>query len=343
MKPLMKQTLMWSWLPLFVWGLPGLASAAPDYVTAWPRQVAVDRPDPVLGDKPFGEHWVYSETFARRFKGFPIKEADSELKGGIQAMVLRIFKMNFWQELNPDYPEQYACEIDVYFDNRLSLPPTESRAPYKARAPYPKGISASYQRLQANDEGDQGAIREPQSMRAHMKKQPVIFPHPFDGRFSQFGVRKYYPSLVPGLSVITLLSGFNCEVTAPLPSGGGHWLSLLGERPWDKREGGPPKAIHGLYQRDISPAFEPGPDPTSQGYFRVPEAFSKAALPKAALVKVLNWCIHQERYQSDWKVSGRTITVREILQRCEEAKQHGQILPDPRYYPNKDGLQDTGY
>lgn len=107
------------WLGLIAISLCGQAWAAPDYVTAWPKQVQVEKPDPVLGDKPFWEHWVYSESFARRFKGFPADKADPELKGGgLEAMALRIFKKNFWQELNPNYPEQYACEIDVYFVQR---------------------------------------------------------------------------------------------------------------------------------------------------------------------------------------------------------------------------------
>jgi len=85
----MKQTRMWFWLPCSSGGLPGLTSAAPDYVTAWPRQVAVDKPDPVLGNKPFGEHWAYGETFARRFRDFPLEKVDPELKGG--------HKENIWR------------------------------------------------------------------------------------------------------------------------------------------------------------------------------------------------------------------------------------------------------
>lgn len=345
MRLAVKQTMMRFWLLLFTCCLSGLAIAAPDYVTAWPKQVQVEKPDPVLGNKPFWEHWVYSEAFAKRFKGFPIEKADPEMTGGIKAIVLRIFMRNVWQELNPDYPEQYDCEIDVYFDNKLSLPPTKSKVPYKPRPGYPNGISASYQRLAPYEEDDQAAIRDSQPVRAYMKKQPVIFAEPFDGRFAQFGVWEYRQSLAPGLSVISLLSGLGpygvgCSVTAPLQEGGVHWLSLLGERPWDKREGAPPKAIHGTYDPRKSFSFDSGPDPESKGFFRVPEAFNKAALPKAALIKVLNWCIHNE------KVGNRPIpedASRSIANRCAEARMNGRILPDPLYHPGKETLQEYGY
>ncbi|MFZ5614627.1 MAG: hypothetical protein ACOY4L_07335 [Pseudomonadota bacterium] len=82
----------------------------------------IEQPDPVLGDKPYWEHWVYGESFARRFVGttdgqrFSVEKADPELKGRLHALVLRIYKKNLWDFLNSDYPEQYACEIDVYFE-----------------------------------------------------------------------------------------------------------------------------------------------------------------------------------------------------------------------------------
>lgn len=345
MRPLTKQTLMWFWLPLFVWGLPGLASAAPDYVTAWPRQVAVDKPDPVLGDKPFWEYWVYSEAFAKRFKGFPIEKADPELKGGIKAMALRIFMKNFWQELNPDYPEQYACEIDVYFDSTISLPLSESGNPKKVFPAYPRGITAGYRRLEPYGEDGKASIRTSQPVRFSLRTQPLIFAdQPLDGRYSSFGVREYRPSLIPGMSLITLLSGFECAITAPLQKGGGHWLSLLGERPWDRTEGGPPKAVHGQYDRNISLAFEPGQYPESHGYLRVPTAFNKVALPKATLVKVLNWCIHKKNAHAH--PAGKPMPEESwlpIAHRCEVAEQQGEILPDPLYHFGKDGLQETGY
>lgn len=332
------------WLGLFAISLCGQASAAPAYVTGWPKQVQVEKPDPVLGDKLFWEHWVYSESFAKRFKGFPAAKTDPELKGsGLEAMALRIFKKNFWQELNPNYPEQYACEIDVYFDSTISLPFSESRKPRKVFPAYPHGITASYLQLEPYAEEDKVAIRASQPVRFSLKAQPLIFAAPLDGRFAQFGVREYRPSLITGMSVITLLSGFECAVTAPLQKGGEHWLSLLGERPWDKTQGGPPKAVYGQYDRSINLGFNPNANSESKSHLRVPGAFNNAALPKATLIKAMNWCIRHRHSQSDWRVNGQTISWQQMMQRCEEAERHGRILPDPRYYPGKEGLQDAGY
>lgn len=333
------------WLGLFAISLCGQAWAAPAYVTAWPKQVQVEKPDPVLGDKLFLEYWVYSESFAKRFKGFPAAKTDAELKGGgLEAMALRIFKKNFWQELNPNYPEQYACEIDVYFDSTISLPFSESRKPRKVFPAYPGGITARYLRLEPYAEEDKVAIRASQPVRFSLKAQPLIFAAPLDGRFAQFGVREYHPSLITGMSVITLLSGFECAVTAPLQKGGEHWLSLLGERPWDKTEGGPPKAIRGQYDRNISLTFAPGQYPESRGYLRVPATFNKVALPKATLVKVLNWCIHKKNAHAH--PAGKPMREenwKPIADRCEVAEQHGEILPDPLYHFGKEGLQETSY
>ncbi len=332
-------------LPLLVSFLTMQAWAAPDYVTAWPKQVLVEKPDPVLGDKSFWEHWVYSEDFAKRFKGFPVEKADPELQDGIKAMALRIFKRNFWQELNPRYPEQYACEIDVYFDSSIALPLSESGRPRRIFPAYPAGISASFKRLDPVAEKDAKAIQASQPAPSNMKTQPLIFAAPFDGRYSQFGVREYRPSLIPGMSVITLLSGLECKITAPLQNAGAHWLSLLGERHWDKTEGGQPKALYGSYTPpSTSYVFDPDSSPKSKGYFRVPEVFNQMALPKVTLVKVMNWCIHKKDAHAN--PVGKPMPAESwepIAIRCEEAERRGKILPDPQYYPDKEGLQDTGY
>jgi hypothetical protein len=52
----------------------------PEYVRAWPKQVTVDKPDPILGDKLVWEYWIYSERFAKRFQGFALEDTDKELK-----------------------------------------------------------------------------------------------------------------------------------------------------------------------------------------------------------------------------------------------------------------------
>lgn len=328
---------------LAIFALSALADATPDYVTAWPRQVALEKPDPVLGDKVFSEHWVYGEAFARRFEGFPVENADPELKGKLKAMVLRIFMKNFWQEINPRYPEQYACEIDVYFDSSLALPLLKSGVTYKKPSPYPQDVTASYRRLAPLAGDDKAAMDASQPVSLYLELAPLIFAAPFDGRFSKFRVRAYHPNLVPGLSAITLMSGDECSVTAPRQAVGAHWLSLLGERPWDQTISPSPKAAYGVYNPRVAGSFDPGSDPESMGYFRIPEAFNKEALPKATLIKVLNWCISQKWKPSDWRVNGQTIHVNELLERCDEVEQRGRVLPDTRYHPGKEGLQDQGF
>lgn len=335
------QTLVRCWLFLITCCLSGLVTAAPDYVTAWPKQVQVEKPDPVLGDKPFWEHWIYSESFAKRFKGFPADKADPELKdGGLEAMALRIFKKNFWQELNPNYPEQYACEIEVYFDSTISLPLSESGNPKTVFPAYPRGITAGYRRLEPYEEGNKVTIRASQPVRLSLKTQPLIFAdQPLDGRYSSFGVREYRPGLAPGLSVITLLSGFECAVTAPLRQGGIHWLSLLGERPWDRTEGRSPKAVHGQYERGMNLVFDPGLDHELRGFFRVPASFNNTALPKAALIKVMNSCINA-RHSYARRHGQSAPPGEEWERRCRDTELKGVIDPG---YPGKEGLQAFGY
>lgn len=324
------------------------AWAAPEYVTAWPKQVPVEKPDPVTGDKPTWEFWVYSEAFAKRFKGFPIDKADKELSGGMRAMVLRIYKRNLWSEVTPNYPEQYACEVDVYFDNSTALRISESGKPRHIFPTYPAAITESYKRLDPVDEKDVQAMRASKPARFNMKAQPLVFADPLDGRYANFGVREYHPNLAPSLSYIGLLSSFSCELTAPLKEKGSHWLSLQGERPYSRdKDGNDPTlwgAVHGTYRPGIKSTFDPGPDPESKGYFRVPEAFNKAALPKVTLIKVMNWCIGQRH--SHAHPVGKPMSPESwepIAYTCDEVEHHGRILPDPRYYSGKEGLQDTGY
>ena len=95
------------WNALLMLCLGAQAWAAPDYVTAWPKQVPVEKPDPVLGDNPFWEFWVYSEAFSRRFRGFPVEKANTEFSPGMQAMVFRIYMDYLWAKLWPEYPKQY--------------------------------------------------------------------------------------------------------------------------------------------------------------------------------------------------------------------------------------------
>jgi hypothetical protein len=338
-----KRGLSHAWLVFLALCLTAQAWAAPEYVTAWPKQVPVEKPDPVLGDKQFLEFWVYGEAFAKRFKGFPVDKAGPELRDGLKALALRIYKENLWAEINPNYPEQYACEVDAYFDSSIVLPLAESGKPRHVFPAYPSGVSGSFKRLEPVDEKDAQAIRTSKPAAFNMKDQPLIFAAPLDGRHSLLGVREYHPNLAPGLSYITLLSPFECSITAPPQDKGSHWLSLRGENPYNK-ERRFPFAAHGTYTPNVKDTFDPGPSPESKGYFRVPEAFNKAALPKAILIKTLNWCI-RDRYAHEHPV-GKGVPAdlwQQMALRCEEAEHYGRILPDPRDYPDAKVLRNQGY
>lgn len=338
---------MRSWFLLFLLGLAALAWAAPDYVTNWPKQVPVEKPDPVLGDKPFWEFWVYSESFAKRFKGFPVEKANPELKNGLRAMVFRIYKTNLWQGLNPDYPEQYACEWDVYFDNSLVVPLT-GRPKGFTPTPYPKHVSASYARLDPHEVSDRQALKASQPVASNPKQAPLVFATPLDGRYKSYRVREYRPEFVSGLAVLIFEAGMNCEATAPLQEGGSHWLSLQGERPYSRHKDGKDPtlwgAVHGSYQSGIKSTFDPSLHTKSKGYFRVPEAFNKAALPKVTLVKVLNWCINQ-RYARDTRpihIKGMSDEAWQAFDaRCRAVEEHGVI--DSTTYPGKAATGNTGF
>ncbi len=331
------------WLVLIAFCLSGQAWAAPDYVTAWPKQVQVEKPDPVLGDKPFWEHWVYGEAFAKRFKGFPVENADAELKGKLQAMALRIYKTNLWQGLNPDYPEQYACEWDVYFNNSLMIPLTGRPKGFIPRA-YPKDVSGSHSRLDPYEAKDRQAIKTLQSVASNPEHPPLVFAVPLDGRYKLYRVREYYPNLSNGLALLVFQTGEGCEIIAPLRDGGAHWLSLLGERPYSKDQDGGDQSLWlgavGGARSGIKSVFDPGPTPESKGYFRVPEAFNKAALPKVTLVKVLNMCITQKHaYFRRTRIAPEN-SGKNVFRACRDVEEQGVVRD---IYSGKDTLQELGY
>ncbi|WP_373001269.1 hypothetical protein [Sulfurimonas sp.] len=120
----------------------------PAYVTAWPKQVPVEKPDPILGDELVWEHWIYSARFAKRFEGFALEQADSELKDSpIQAIVLRIYKKNIWLGVNDNYPEQYVTDVDLYFDDSIKIPLSNKKWKHTKSDNYPNGIEASFMEL----------------------------------------------------------------------------------------------------------------------------------------------------------------------------------------------------
>lgn len=309
----------------------------PDYVTAWPKQVAVEKPDPVLGDKPYWEFWVYSEAFAKRFKGFPPEGADPELKGGVHAMVARIFKSNRWSGVNPSYPEQYAYEMDVYFDSSIRLPLSEK--PRKSSDEYPRSVPVSYLRLVPFDAQDEQALRVSELAPMQLKNAlPAIFSdQPLDGRFSSLGMWGYRPNLVSGLATISLsTSVLMGSMVAPKAEKGIIWLSLSGDNPYGIK--GPQRRS---YIRDIKLTFDPGPNPERAGYIRMPEALYRAMLPKEALIKILNKCIGDEFAHSTRRGKGVSQEVWDaITRRCRDAEERGKIDPG---IPGKEGLQNTGF
>lgn len=334
--------MLWLFLTLTIFSA-GVAQAAPEYVTAWPRQVPVEKPDPVLGDKPFWEFWVYSEPFARRFKGFLVEKAEKELSGGMQAMALRIYKKNLWDGLNPNYPEQYACEWDVYFDNSLGIPLMQASRRFIPQK-YPPGVSASYGLLEPFDEKDRLDILKSKPVSANPLSPPLIFAdRPLDGRYSAFQLREYHPNLVPGLAVAIMGAQMPCQVTAPKAETAVHWLSLFGERPYDQddRDSTLWRGMQGSWGGLVKTvAFDPGPSPESNGYFRVPEAFNKAALPKVTLVKMLNDCINYRHAYKNRKDKASAEHWIEIFRICKDAEEQGLIYD---FFHKTYGLVDSGY
>jgi len=323
---------------LLAFGFTALAWAAPDYVTNWPKQVPVEKPDPVMGDRPFWEHWVYSETFSKRFKGFPIEKADKELSGGIQAMVFRIYKENIWAKLNWQYPPQYVCEWDIYFDSSIVLATSEKERDGIRK--YPDGVNSSYVRLNPVTEEDRIALQSSKPSPFFSKHPPMLFADgPQDGRFTTFGSREYRSNVARGLSMMVMsASGVNCHGIAPKRYDSHYWLSLFGQRPYTAGVRG--KAREGSYDPSITGNFNPGARAKEQGYFRVPQAFYSEVLPKVTLVKVLNNCITKKHV---FGLPGDKTSVEQrekIILMCQEIEEQGVIYD---LYKQRHGLYELGF
>jgi len=296
-------------------GLP----PTPAYVTAWPRQVSVEKPDPVLGDKPFYEIWAYSKEFARRFKNFPLEGADDDFSAGAHAFVFRVYKDVIFKSLN--YPEQYVCEYDFYFDSSIRIPMSERQSKaYKYK--YPPGVTVSYLRLDPINESDRQSLRVAKHVPFVVQQWPAIFADgSLDGRFATFGVA-YYPEIVPGLAMVRLRAMFNCAAMAPKQDTVHFWLSLLGDRPY--KMGPLSKAFLGSHIRGMQGSFDPGAEPMKDGYFRIPEAFYRAVLPKVTLAKALNDCIGL-RHTSAALNKGSQEAWEKVYAACQEMEESGTI------------------
>lgn len=319
----------------------------PAYVTAWPKQVQVEKPDPVLGDKLVWEHWIYSEKFAKRFDGFSIEQADPELQDSpIQAIVLRIYKKNHWIGVNDNFPEQYATDIDLYFDDIIQIPLSQKTWIYSKSDDYPKNIQASFMELKPVNKNDIEMLQIVKPIDIFLKKPIVAFAVPLDGRFRAFG-NAYYPHLLEGMSFLTLKSRILGGVAVPLQTGGSLWLSLFGERSYKNIIIDTSHALIGSYN-DKNETFQPDPYPETQGFVRLPKTFTEIALPKMALIKDLNRCIAaQYSHENPVATSEKaTQAYNEFSKWCEDTKRNGIIFNPSDYLfqrPKRNGLFEIGF
>lgn len=150
-------------------------------------------------------------------------------------MVARIFKLDLWRGVNPNYPKQYVCHLDVYFDSSIKLPLSE-RAWSRPPPEYPQDVSPSYRRVVPFDAQDEQAIRTSEPASMYPKALPMIFvDKPLDGRFSSLGMWEYHPNLLPGLAHLSLSAHSAtgaCSMVAPKAEKGILWLSLFGDNPY---------------------------------------------------------------------------------------------------------------
>lgn len=290
----------------------------PAYVTAWPRKVGVAKPDPVLGDKPFQETWAYNKEFAKRFKNLPPEGATEDFSPGAYALVFRVYKQILWKSIK-GYPEQYRCEYDFYFDSSIHIPLSDKPSKIIQRPP---GITMSYLRLEPVSESDRQALANAQTTPFEPRQWPAIFADgPLDGRFATFGFA-YYPDLAPGLAMVRVTALFGDRALAPKAEGTHYWLSLFGTHPYLERPGG--KALSGSHMRGMQGSFNPGPAPNKDGYFRMPEAFYQAVLPKVTLAKALNECINQ-RHVSSLPNKWPQESWAKVFAACEEMETNGTV------------------
>jgi len=292
-------------------------SPRPEYVTAWPRKVEVAKPDPVLGDKPFQEVWAYNKEFAKRFKNLPPEGATEDFSPGAYALVFRVYKEIIFK----GYPEQYRCEYDFYFDSSIRIPLSD-KPTWVDKYTYPQGVTESYTRLEPVNGSDSKALCIAKPSPLDIQQRLAIFADgPLDGRFVTFGAA-YYPDLAPGLAMVRFPSMFNCVALAPKAEFTHYWLSLFGSHPYLEGPGG--KARSGSYMRGVQDSFNPGPTPVKEGYFRMPEAFFQAVLPKVTLAKALNICI-SKRHVSALPNKAPTEWWTSVFSACQDMEQNGTI------------------
>ncbi|MDH4321530.1 MAG: hypothetical protein OEV73_08550 [Desulfobulbaceae bacterium] len=169
---------------------------------------------------------------------------------------------------------------------------------------------------------------------------PAIFADgPLGGRFTTIAITNYYPDLTPGMSMVRLTALFNCEALAPKAEGTHIWLSLFGKHPY--LEGPRGKSLSGGHVRGLQGSYTPGPAPAKEGYFRMPEAFYRAVLPKVTLAKALNLCIGQRHVYSlpnEWPQENWA----KVFAACEDMEQNGTIY-NVLGGRVSEGLSDIGF
>lgn len=267
--------------------------------TNWPKQVTIDTPDPVLGNKLVWEYWIYGEEFAKRFEGFPLEKADKELQNSpIKAIVLRAYKAKFMGFIDT-YPLQYVTDIELYFDDKIEIPLTQNKQKLSDTDKLPVGILPTYKALKPLSPTDKVALEQTKETLFYPKLPFKIFVTPLDNRFNTLN-GYYHHDFLAGISYIRLtarsylMSDFS-GVAVPLSSEGALWLSLFGKTPYYGDTD--PRAISDKYanwQKTTNAIFEPGLHPEDKGYIKLPKTFYKEALPKMTLMQNLNWCIFQD-------------------------------------------------
>jgi len=312
------------------------------YAKAWPRQVEVLTPDPVLGDKPYWEHWVYSKKFAKRFTNFDVKNAEPELNNEIQAIVLRVNMTDFRRGSIAGYPEQYSCELEIYFNSSLKLQHRQASKPME-RLSLPENVLPSYKRLKPIKLEEQNTINAISIVkyRSRIKHSVSMFSNPTDGRYKRFSTMEYHPNFLPGLSVIVVNGGSRCQVTAPLAKNGSHWISLRGKIPYGDDGFLEYKLGDGSYMPNLKKTnFDESPYSKRKGFNKVPKSFSKILLPKAALIKAMNICLYNEGLRKlradkiDWSNLEVMSKINERNSRCDDIRKNG-VLTDPYLYRDR--------
>jgi hypothetical protein len=138
-----------------------------------------------------------------------------------------------------------------------------------------------------------------------------------------------------------MVDGDTCQLLGPKEQGGGIWLSLFGKRPFKNTDdssllGG----FQGAVIRGYREVFEPGKNPAKDGYFRFPEAFYEAVLPKATLAKSLNDCTLNKYALLVKSMNTSEWDKQRLLKNCEGIEKQGLIYD---FYYDRPGRYDVGF